>query len=115
MPVKVTDKRGNPVNEGIISLSINGVIYTAPVVNGVAIVEGILHTAGKFVATVSFISDNYEYAETFTNVTVTDNSTSNSTKGILSEGIPMEHTGIPLVVLLISLVAVCLGSIKRKF
>ena len=101
---KVNDIYGNPVQGGVVIFGFNGKEYKANVENGIATVEVVLPKAGNYSATAYYVADkNHNDNSTVFTVNVIDDS---------NPGIPMEHTGTPLVALLIALIS--LPIIRRK-
>lgn len=105
---------------GVISAIIDGAIYSGNVVNGKFVLLGTDKLSAKTYDNVYFTfvaDDNSTAGHTTIPVTIKKKAIdiNNSSNEIVSEGIPMQHTANPLLVLVISLFAVSLGSIKRKF
>ncbi len=101
---KVNDVNGNPVQGGVVIFGFNGKEYKANVKNGIATVEVILPKVGNYSATAYYVADeNHNDNSVVFDVEVIDDS---------NPGIPMEHTGSPLVALLIALIS--LPILRRK-
>lgn len=108
--VKVVDDRGIPVEEGIVTIVINGKKYTAHVNNGIAIVEIELPSQGKYIAEVYYDGQYSNYADGFVIFTIDSIPIAND---LINSNL-MENTGNPLVLLLIALATIGIGSLKRK-
>ena len=118
---RVTDKKGNPVNEGTVIIGFNGKEYEAQVVDGIATVKVVLPKAGNYSATAYYEGINYNSSYTTFTVEVSDipgpNPDPNPTpkKDVNNSVGNMENTGNPLLVLLVALCAIGLESFRRKF
>ena len=109
---KVHDIYGNPVQGGVVIFGFNGKEYKANVMNGVATIEVVLSKAGTYSATAYYDGDeNYNDDYVIFDVDVINGSNPNPNP-INKSGIPMEHTGNPLIVLLIALIT--LPILRRK-
>ena len=109
---KVNDIYGNPVQGGVVIFGFNGKEYKANVINGVASIEVVLPKAGTYSATAYYDGDenhNNNYGIFAVDVINGSNPNPNPTN---KSGIPMEHTGNPLIVLLITLIT--LPILRRK-
>lgn len=110
--VKVVDDRGIPVEEGLITIVINGKKYTANVKDGIAIVEIELPSQGKYIAEAFFDGGYSNYANGSVIFTIDSNPVTDNSDSINAN--VMENTGNPLLILLIALVTIGIGSLKRK-
>ena len=110
---KVTDANGKPVKSGTVIFGFNGKEYKANVENGIATVEVVLPKAGTYSATAYYEGDD-TYNSNYTVFTVEVSDIPNPNPDPNKKGIPMEATGNPLLVLLVALVTVGLGSLKRR-
>lgn len=109
---KVHDIYGNPVQGGVVIFGFNGKEYKANVMNGVATIEVVLSKAGTYSATAYYEGDeNHNDDYVIFAVDVINGSNPNPNP-INKSGIPMEHTGNLLIVLLIALIT--LPILKRK-
>ena len=121
--VGVHDILGTPINEGTVTISLNGKEYTAKVVEGIATFDIIIPSKeGIYTAKVLFNGEGTKYDNTTCDFTVTSiledtNNTDNNTKDINNSVVSnkinnMENCGNPLIALLIALIS--LPLIRRK-
>ena len=111
--VGVYDMLGTPINEGTVTISLNGKEYTAKVVNGVATFNILIPSKeGIYSAKVFFNGEGTDYDNTTCDFTVTsvEDNTKDINKSVVSNN--MENCGTPLVALLIALIS--LPLIRRK-
>ena len=122
--VGVHDILGTPVNEGTVTISLNGKEYTAKVVDAVATFNIIIPSKESIYSANVFFNAEGKYDNATCNFTVTsifednntnasDNDTRNINKSVVSNKINnMENCGTPLIALLIALIS--LPLIRRK-
>ncbi len=115
--VGVHDLSGTPINEGTVTISLNGKEYIAKVVNGVATFNIVLPSnEGVYSAKVFFNGEGTDYENTacdFTVTSVEDSNADDNNKSVVANKInTMENCGNPLVVLLIALIS--LPIIRRR-
>ena len=112
--VGVHDILGTPINEGTVTISLNGKDYIAKVIDGVATFNILIPSKESiYSAKVSFNAEGTKYDNTtcdFTVTSVEDNDTEDINKSVVSNN--MENCGTPLVALLIALIS--LPIIRRR-
>ena len=115
--VGVHDMLGTSINEGTVTISLNGKEYTAKVIDGVATFNVIIPSKeGIYSAEVFFNGEGTDYDNTtcdFTVTSVEDSNADDNNKSVVANKInTMENCGNPLVVLLIALIS--LPIIRRR-
>ncbi len=117
---RVTDERGNPVQEGTVTFRCMNLEFKAEVVDGIATIVTVLPNAtGTYNADAFYEGSNYESSSATFTVEVSDipgpNPDPNPKNDVNNPVGNMENTGNPLLVLLIALAAIGLESFRRKF
>ena len=106
IPVEIVDEKGNPVQNGTATLTIDGKTYTAEVINGVATFKGVVIPSKDTVADVYYHGNEYYNASstTFSIKVQSDNETvENATEHVSFKAAEGNATGNPIAILLIAL------------
>ena len=104
---------GKPVNEGTVTISLNGKEYVSKVVNGVATFNIVLPSnEGIYSVNVFFNGEGTKYDNTTSNFTVTSILEDINNSVVSNKISNMENCGTPLIALLIALIS--LPLIRRK-
>ena len=115
--VEIVDENGNPVKDGTATLTVDGKIYTAEVVDGAATFKDIVLPEKDTVADVYYQGNDYYNSSSATfSIKIShdnNNTDGNKTKHISSKGIDGNETGNPIVIMLLALFAMVITYRKK--
>ena len=118
IPVKIVDEKGNPVQNGTVTLTIDGKTYTAEVINGVATFKDVVLPDEDTVADVYYQGNDYYNASSTTisiKVKHDGNNTdeNKTTKHASSEIVDANATGNPIAMMLVALFVMVITYRKK--